>query len=111
MCAIPLAAIPFFSNLPILLLLAMIYGFGFAAATGSITALVTELSPKELIGTSTGFLDAVMDLGQTAGPIISGFVLGTYLGYYGMFPSLAIVLLFACTVFALSKVARVSSDS
>lgn len=111
MCAIPLAAIPFFSNLPILLLLAMIYGFGFAAATGSITALVTELSPKELIGTSTGFLDTVMDLGQTAGPIISGFVLGTYLGYYGMFPSLAIVLLFACTVFALSKVARVSSDS
>jgi len=105
-CAVPLVAIPFFSDLPTLLLLALIYGFGFATATASIPALVTELSPKELIGTSTGFLDTAMDVGQTVGPIISGFVLGTYMHYYGLFPSLSIVLLFACIVFALSKVAR-----
>jgi MFS family permease len=108
--AISLVAVPFFSDLPVLFLLALIYGFGFATATASTTALVTELSPKELIGTSTGFLDTVMDIGQTAGPIVSGFVLGTYLGYYAMFPSLSIVLLFACAVFVFSKVARVSSD-
>lgn len=105
-CAVPLVAIPFFSDLPTLLLLTLVYGFGFATATASIPALVTELSPKELIGTSTGFLDTAMDVGQTIGPIISGFVLGTYLHYYGLFPSLSIVLLFACIVFALSKVAR-----
>ena len=105
-CATPLLAIPFFSDLPTLLLLALIYGFGFATATASIPALVTELSPKELIGASTGFLDTAMDIGQTVGPILSGFVLGTYLGYYGLFPSLSIVLLFACIVFASSKVAR-----
>jgi MFS family permease len=104
-CAIPLVAIPFFSDLPTLLLLALIYGFGFATATASIPALVTELSPKELSGTSTGFLDSVMDIGQTVGPIISGFVLGTYLHYYGLFPSLSILLLFACTIFVLSRVA------
>jgi MFS family permease len=105
-CATPLLAVPFFSDLPTLLLLALIYGFGFATATASIPALVTELSPKELIGASTGFLDTVMDIGQTVGPILSGFVLGTYLSYYGLFPSLSIVLLFACIVFASSKVAR-----
>jgi MFS family permease len=105
-CAAPLLAVPFFSDLPTLLLLALIYGFGFATATASIPALVTELSPKELIGASTGFLDTVMDIGQTVGPILSGFVLGTYLSYYGLFPSLSIVLLFACIVFASSKVAR-----
>jgi MFS family permease len=105
-CATPLLAIPFFSDLPTLLLLALIYGFGFATATAPIPALVTELSPKELIGASTGFLDSVMDIGQTVGPILSGFVLGTYLGYFGLFPSLSIVLLFACIVFALSRVAR-----
>jgi MFS family permease len=105
-CATPLLAIPFFSDLPTLLLLALIYGFGFAMATAPIPALVTELSPKELIGASTGFLDSVMDIGQTVGPILSGFVLGTYLGYFGLFPSLSIVLLFACIVFALSRVAR-----
>ena len=105
-CAAPLLAVPFFSDLPTLLLLALIYGFGFATATASIPALVTELSPKELIGASTGFLDTAMDIGQTVGPILSGFVLGTYLGYYGLFPSLSIVLLFACIVFASSKVAK-----
>jgi len=105
-CAAPLLAVPFFSDLPTLLLLALIYGFGFATATASILALVTELSPKELIGASTGFLDTVMDIGQTVGPILSGFILGTYLSYYGLFPSLSIVLLFACIVFASSKVAR-----
>jgi len=105
-CAIPLLAVPFFSDFPTLLLLALIYGLGFATATASIPALVTELSPKELIGASTGFLDTVMDVGQTVGPILSGFVLGTYLGYYGLFPSLSIVLLFTCIVFASSRVAR-----
>ena len=105
-CATPLLAIPFFSDLPTLLLLGLIYGFGFATATASIPALVTELSPKELIGASTGFLDTAMDIGQTVGPIFSGFVLGTYLGYYGLFPSLSIILLFTCAIFALSKVAR-----
>jgi MFS family permease len=110
-CAIPLVAIPFFSDLPTLLLLALIYGFGFATSTASIPALVTELSPKELVGTSTGFLDTVMDIGQTVGPIISGFVLGTYFHYYGLFPSLSIVLLFACTIFVLSRVASNKSVS
>jgi len=105
-CAIPLLAVPFFSDLPTLLLLGLIYGFGFATATAPIPALVTELSPKELIGASTGFLDTAMDIGQTVGPILSGFVLGTYLGYYGLFPSLSILLLFTCIVFASSKVAR-----
>ena len=105
-CAAPLLAIPFFSDLPTLLLLALIYGFGFATATASIPALVTELSPKELIGASTGFLDTLMDIGQTVGPIFSGLLLGTYLGYFGLFPSLSILLLFTCIVFTLSKVAR-----
>ena len=105
-CAIPLLAVPFFSDLSTLLLLALIYGFGFATATAPIPALVTELSPKELIGASTGFLDTAMDIGQTVGPILSGFVLGTYLGYYGLFPSLSILLLFTCIVFASSRVAR-----
>jgi hypothetical protein len=47
-----------------------------------------------------------MDVGQTIGPIVSGFILSTYLQYKGLFPSLAIVILFSCLVFALSGVAK-----
>jgi MFS family permease len=87
------------------------YGFGFATATAAIPALVTELSPKELIGASTGFLDTVMDIGQTIGPIISGFILATSFQYAGLFPSLTVVLIVSCTIFAFSGVAKSSSKT
>lgn len=107
-CAIPLLAIPFFSDLPTLLFLALIYGFGFATATAAIPALVTELSPKELIGASIGFLDTVMDIGQTIGPIISGFILATSLQYVGLFPSLTLLLLVSCSIFVLAGAGKTS---
>jgi len=103
---LPLLAIPFVNDFWILLLLVVVYGFGFATVTASTPALISELAPKELVGTSMGFLGTIMDVGQTLGPIVSGFILATNLQYYGVFPSLAFVLLFSCIVFALSSVAK-----
>jgi MFS family permease len=105
--ALPLLAIPFVADFWILLLLVVIYGFGLATVTASTSALTSELVPKELIGTSMGFLDMLMDVGQTLGPIISGFILATNLQYRGVFPSLAIVLLLSCIIFVLSGAAKV----
>jgi MFS family permease len=105
-CSAPLVVMPFSSDLRVLLLLALVYGFGFATATASTPALITELAPSEFIGTSTGFLDTVMDIGQTIGPIVGGFILGTSFGYFGLFMSPTIVLLSACLIFALSGVAN-----
>jgi sugar phosphate permease len=65
--------------------------------------------PKELIGTSMGFLDMIMDVGQTIGPIISGLILATNLQYAGLFPSLTFVLLFSCVIFVLSGVTKTDS--
>ncbi len=103
---LPLLAIPFVTDFWVLLLLVLIYGFGFATVTASTPALISELAPKELVGTSMGFLGTIMDVGQTLGPIVSGFILATNLQYYGVFPSLTFVLLFSCIVFALSSVAK-----
>jgi MFS family permease len=104
--ALPLLAIPFVTDFWVLLLLVVVYGFGFATVTASTPALISELVPKRLIGTSMGFLDTVMDVGQTLGPIISGFILATGFQYYGLFPSLTFVLLFSCIVFVLSDIAK-----
>ena len=104
--ALPLLTIPFVTDFTILILLAIVYGFGFATVTASTSPLISELVPKELIGTSMGFLDMTMDVGQTLGPIISGFILATYLQYYGVFPSLAFVLLISCAIFIISGVAK-----
>jgi MFS family permease len=104
--AAPMLVIPFVTNFWALLLLALIYGFGFASVTSSTQALISELTPKELVGTSMGFLDTIMDVGQTLGPIISGLILATSLEYVGVFLSLSILLLLACLSFVLSKVPK-----
>lgn len=103
---LPLLAIPFVTDFRALLLLVLVYGFGFATVTASTPALISELAPKESVGTSMGFLSTIMDVGQTLGPIISGFILATNLQYMGVFPSLAFVLLFSCIIFALFGVAK-----
>jgi MFS family permease len=104
--AVPLFIIPFVTDFNVLILLAIIYGLGFATVTASTSPLISELVPREVVGTSMGFLASTMDIGQTIGPIVSGFLLATSLKYAGVFPSLALVVLFSCLVFALSGVAK-----
>ena len=104
--SVPLLAIPFVTDFWVLLLLVVVYGFGFATVTASTPALVSEVVPRELVGTSMGFLSAIMDVGQTLGPIVSGFILATNLQYRGVFPSLTLVILASCTVFVLSRTAK-----
>jgi MFS family permease len=98
---IPLLMIPFASDFWILLVLAIMYGVGFAAVTATAPALITELVPKDTVGTSMGFFDTVMDVGQTIGPIISGLIFAATLQYSALFFSLTFVLLLSCIVFVL----------
>jgi MFS family permease len=103
---LPLLVIPLVADFPVLLLLSVVYGFGFATVTASTPALVSELVPKELVGTSMGFLATIMDVGQTIGPIITGMIIATNLAYQGSFSALTAVLLLSCAIFALSRVAK-----
>jgi MFS family permease len=108
---VPLSAIPFVTDFLTLFLLVLLYGFGFAAVTSSTNALISDLVPKEHVGTSMGFLDTLMDVGQTLGPIISGFILATSLHYTGVFPSLSLVLILAGAVFAVSRVEQIRQSA
>lgn len=100
-CGLPLLAIPFVNTFQILLLLALVYGLGFAAVTASVPALISELTPKHMTGTAMGFMDMTMDIGQTIGPLASGFILATSFQYYGLFLSLSVLVLASCAVFSL----------
>jgi MFS family permease len=100
-CSSPLLVIPFTDSFPVLLLLSLVYGLGFATVTASTPALISELLPRERVGMAMGFMDMTMDVGQTLGPIISGFILATSLSYRGLFPSLGLLLLISCGIFAL----------
>ena len=101
-----LLAVPFTTQFPILLLLSVAYGIGFAAVISSTSPLISEIVPSSLIGASMGFLSTMMDVGQTLGPIVSGVILAANLQYMGLFASLSLILLVSGVVFALSKTAR-----
>jgi len=103
---LPLIALPFTADFWTLLLLSAVYGLGFATVTASTPALVSDLTSKEFFGTAMGFLDTIMDVGQTLGPIISGLILATSLRYVGVFSSLTLMLLFSCISFVLAGTAR-----
>jgi MFS family permease len=98
-----LLIVPFVNYFPILLLLSIGYGLGFAMVISSTSALIFELVPSDLAGTSMGFLSTMMDVGQTLGPIISGLILSISLQYTALFSSLSLLLITSSVVFILSK--------
>jgi MFS family permease len=104
--AIPLIAIPFFTQFPFLLFFAIVYGLGFSMVTSSTPALASELVSMEFVGSAMGFLGTIMDVGQTIGPLVCGLILETNLGYFGLFFSLALALFLSSTSFAFSKTGR-----
>jgi len=104
--ATALVLISFTTLFPLLLLISIVYGVGFSLVTSSTPALVSELSEEDLVGTSIGFLGTTMDLGQTLGPILTGFILAASLSYLASFISLAIILLAVCAIFFVAEVAK-----
>ncbi len=97
--SLPLVATPFASQFLELVAISIVYGLGLSTVTSSTTALVSDLTSKELYGASIGFLSTVMDMGQALGPIITGFILATTAGYFGAFTALAGILLVFDVIF------------
>ncbi len=104
------AAIPFTTQFPLLLTLAVAYGVAFATVLSSTSPLVCDLVPVGLVGASMGFLSTMMDIGQTLGPIISGAIFATSLRYLGLFVSLSSLLIVSSVVFLLSRRNSASSS-
>jgi len=96
-----LLLVPFSTQVPVLLLLSIGYGVSFATVISSTSPLTCELVPCELVGASLGFLSTMMDVGQTLGPIISGFILAISLQYSVLFFSLSLLLILSVAVFLL----------
>mgnify|MGYP001446372612 CR=1 FL=1 len=74
-----------------LALLSLAFGIGFATVTSSTTALVADLTRGGRFGASMGVLRTVMDVGQSIGPVLTGFIVA-HLGYASAFGTLSAVL-------------------
>ncbi len=98
--AIGVGLIPACSSPLALSALSMVFGAGFAGVTSSTSALVSDLSRQDRLGTSMGVLRTIMDTGQAAGPVVTGAVIGAG-GYVAGFEMLAALLLATAVWFTL----------
>ena len=74
------AAIPLVSSFTLFLLVSATLGIGMSLSTAATSAYVADIAHKEQIGASMGALSSTMDIGHSAGPLITGIII-TAVGY------------------------------
>ncbi len=67
--------IPLASSFPVLLAVSSLFGLGMSISTVATSAYVADVAQKECIGASMGALSSIMDIGQSAGPLVTGIVI------------------------------------
>lgn len=94
--------IPFTTDFLWFLLILGGFGIGMAMVISSTAAYVSDLSKRKDYGTAIGVLSTIMDIGQTIGPIIGGYVLAAF-SYSGIFSMVGVVLLVSALIFFIFK--------
>jgi MFS family permease len=89
--AISIVLLPVLPNFIGLAALSLVFGLGFATVTSSTAALVADLTRNGRYGSSMGVLRTVMDVGQSIGPVLTGWMVATA-GYGNAFMLLAAIL-------------------
>jgi len=110
--AIALGMIPFFRNFWTLIPAAILFGISLATVTASTAAYVSDLAKAGSYGSALGVMSTIMDVGQSAGPIIASQLLtygptifrnllpeGEVYHYMAMFTIIAGLLLLAGVAF------------
>ena len=94
--------VPITTNYILVILILCGFGIGMALVVSSTTAYVSDISKKEDYGAAIGTLSTIMDIGQTMGPILSGYILIAF-SFGGVFFMISIVLIISALIFYLIK--------
>jgi MFS family permease len=87
-----LLVLPALRSFAPLLLLTSLYGAAFAATSATSMAWITDRASRRNFGTAHGAYGTIFDVGDAAGPVAAGFLIGT-LGYGPAFRILALPIL------------------
>lgn len=96
--AICIGSFAFFKSFLMMLALSILFGLSLSIVTAATSAFIADLSRKKTHGSAMGILGSIMDIGQTAGPLVSGVVI-TYFGFGKAFFGASLVLLLFAFVF------------
>jgi MFS transporter, DHA1 family, multidrug resistance protein len=72
-------------------LAASLLGLGVGAVTPVTNALIADLASARRLGAAMGVFGTIWDIGEAAGPMLAGFLIGR-LGYAGTFDVLAVII-------------------
>jgi MFS family permease len=81
-----------------LLALSVLFGLSLSVVTSATSAFIADLSRRETHGSAMGILGSIMDIGHTAGPLVSGIV-ATYLGFGKAFIGASLILVAVACIF------------
>jgi MFS family permease len=74
-------------------------GLGVAAVTPATNALIADLVAARRLGTGMGVFGTIWDIGEAAGPILAGILIGQ-IGYEPAFDVVAVIIVAIAAVFA-----------
>ena len=74
------AVVPLTATFAGFLAVSSVFGLGMSLSTVATSAYVADVAKKEQIGASMGALSSIMDIGQSAGPLVTGIII-TLAGY------------------------------
>lgn len=98
LCAVSFASIPLLKDFYLLMLAAIVFGFGEAFVTSSSAALVADICKEKHFGTAMGTFGTLFDIGHASGPILAGFLIARF-DYLHSFLIMAAILLLSIPVF------------
>jgi len=74
-------------------------GLGVAAVTPATNALIADLVTARRLGTGMGVFGTIWDIGEAAGPILAGILIGQ-IGYQPAFDVIAAIIVAVAVAFA-----------
>lgn len=98
-CAAALPLIFRMTSLAGLLATVPLLGLGVAAVTPATNALIADLVAAQRLGTGMGVFGTIWDIGEAAGPIVAGILIGQ-IGYERAFDVIAAIIAAVAVVFA-----------
>jgi MFS family permease len=75
-----------------IVIISLVFGLGMSFATVATGAYIADISRKDELGASMGALSSIMDVGQTAGPLVTGMIIAASSFFLGFMVSLILTV-------------------
>lgn len=93
----------FFHSVAAAVILGLFFGLGLSFSTVATGSYAAEVTSPEKLGSSLGALSAIMDIGQTVGPLLTGIAITYFSFRLGFVLSLALIVIMALIFYIFNR--------